>query len=216
MSYTARDKLYPTMYSTKDAPIDTILRVRTPKPRVPVIGVIQKRFSPRFFSNKAVKAEHLRSIFEAARWAPSGYNHQPWYFYYARKGTSSYTKLFSALNDHNRSWAKTAPLLILACAIAKNKYGENHFAYYDLGASVISLILQAQSLGYYSRQMGLFDKQRVKKIFSLEKNLEPFIVIALGKIGNYTNAPKEIIEMELDSRPRKINIFKQLEFRLHQ
>jgi len=190
---------------------NTILRVREPRPRFPVIKLIQERFSPRFYSDELVKEKDLSSIFEAARWAPSGHNHQPWYFYFAQKGTRAYKELFSTLNDYNQSWAKTAPLLILACAIQHNEEGENPFAYYDLGASVISLILQAQSLGYYSRQIGLFDRKKVKKIFSLEKNLEPFIVIALGKTGNYENAPEEIIEMELDPRPRKTDIAKQLE-----
>lgn len=95
--------------------------------------------------------------------------------------------------------------------MVKDEKGKNPFAYYDLGAAVISLILQAQSLGYYARQMGLFDKQQVKQIFSLDKNLEPFVVIAMGKIGNYQHAPQEIIDMELDPRPRKKNIFHRLE-----
>lgn len=191
--------------------VDTIIKIHQPRPKYKIINEIANRWSPRHYSDEKIPVEHLHIIFEAARWAPSAHNHQPWYFYYTQKGTASYKKLFSTLNDYNQSWAKTAPLLILACAIVKNNEGKNPFAYYDLGSSVISLILQAQSLGYYSRQMGLFDRKRVKKIFSLEKNLEPFIVIALGKIGNHTNASKEIIEMELDPRPRKTNIAKPLE-----
>ncbi len=180
-----------------------ILGVRKPKPRYPVIKEIQKRFSPRFFASEEIPKDDLNAIFEAARWAPSGHNHQPWYFYYANKGTPSYTKLFKTLNDYNQSWAKTAPLLVLACFITKNKDGKNPFAPYDLGAAVISLILQAQSLGYYARQMGLFDKKNVKSLFSLEKNIEPFVIIAVGNIGDYTKAPKHIIDLELDPRPRK-------------
>lgn len=191
--------------------LSKIIKIRRPKPRYQIIKEISERFSPRYFSSEPVKEKDLHSIFEAARWAPSGHNHQPWYYYFTQKGTRAYKKLFSTLNGYNQSWAKTAPLLILACAMVNNKEGENPFAYYDLGASVLSLILQAQSLGYYSRQMGLFDKDKVKRIFSLEKNLEPFIVIALGKIGNYKDAPKEIVEMELDPRPRKTDISKQLE-----
>jgi len=189
---------------------NAILKVRKPKPRYPVIKEIEERFSPRFFSNKPVKQEDLNSIFEAARWAPSGHNHQPWHFFYTKKGSTSYNYLFPALNKYNQSWAKTAPLLILACALIKDEKGQNPFAFYDLGASVICLILQAQSLGYYARQMGLFDEEKVKKIFKLNKNLEPFVIIALGKIGDYKNASKEIVEMELDPRPRKTNFVKEL------
>ncbi len=188
----------------------TIYNVHKPRPRYPVIQEIQERFSPRFFASDPVKEADLHAILEAARWAPSGRNHQPWFFYVTKKGTPAYTGLFSTLNAYNQSWAHTAPLLVLACAITKNEHGENPFALYDLGASVISLILQAQSLGYYARQMGLFDKEKVKTLVPLGKYMEPFVVIALGKIGDYTQAPKELVKMELDPRPRKTKIAKEL------
>lgn len=187
-----------------------VFAARRPKPQCPVIKEIKERFSPRFFSTDPIKEKDLNSIFEAVRWTPSGHNLQPWYFYYVKKGTVSYKKLFSTLNDYNQSWAKTAPVLILACAIAKNKKGENPFAFYDLGASVISLILQAQSLDYYARQMALFDKKKAKKIFKLKEELQPYIVIALGRIGNYKDAPENIIQMELDPKPRKKDIAKKI------
>ena len=183
-----------------------ILKIRKPRPKYKVLKEIAERWSPRYFSRGKISKSHLKIIFEAARWAPSGHNRQPWYFYYAKKGTNAYKNLFSTLNEYNQSWAKTAPLLILACVIKDN----NPFAFYDLGAAVISLVLQAQSLGYYSRQMGLFDKQKVKKIFQLEKNLEPYIIIAMGKIGDYKTAPPEIVKMEIDPRPRKKDLFKEL------
>lgn len=188
----------------------TVLKIHQPKPRFPVIKEIKKRFSPRFFSNTPVNKKDLDIIFEAARWAPSGHNQQPWYYYYTQKGSGAYKKLFSTLNDYNQSWANTAPILILACAITKNREGRNPFAYYDLGASVICLILQAQSLGYYSRQIGLFDKQKLKRFFKLEKGLDPYIIIAIGRIGDYQNASQQIIDYELDPRPRKTNIVKEL------
>lgn len=103
--------------------------------------------------------------------------------------------------------------MILACAITANVEGKNSFAFYDLGASVLSLILQAQSLGYYSRQMALFDKQKVKEWFKLEKKLEPYIIIAMGRIGDYKKASQQVIDYELDPRPRKINLVKKLETR---
>ena len=187
-----------------------ILGVRKPKPRYPVIKEIQKRFSPRFFASEEIPKDDLNAIFEAARWAPSGHNHQPWYFYYAKKGTKGYKNLFSTLNDYNQSWAGTAPLLILPCFITKNKDGNNPFALYDLGAAVISLILQAQSLGYYARQMGIFDKAKVKQLFRLKSNAEPFVIIAIGNIGDYTKAPKYIIDLELDPRPRKEDLVHEL------
>jgi len=183
-----------------------ITKIHLPQPKYKILKEISKRWSPRYFSDKPVSADHLNIIFEAARWAPSGHNDQPWYFYYAKKGTNSYDKLFSTLVDYNKSWAKTAPTLILACAIT----GDNPYAIYDLGAAVLSLILQAQSLGYHARQMALFDQEKVKQIFKLEKNLQPYTIIAMGKIGDHDKAPKEIIEFEISPRPRKKDFFKEL------
>lgn len=171
---------------------------------------IRERFSPRYFSGNPIKEDDLNSIMEAARWAPSGHNHQPWFYFIAKKGTKAYTNIFSTLSTYNQSWAHTAPLLILACAIIKNEHGKNPFAVYDLGLSVMSLVLQAQSLGYYARQMGMFDKEKVKTFVKLKKNMEPFVIIALGSIGNFTKASKLIMDFELDLRPRKTTIAKIL------
>ena len=190
---------------------DDIIQIHRPSPKQKIIKEIAERWSPRHYSSSQIPKADLATIFEAARWAPSGHNQQPWYFYYAKKGTNSYHQIFTTLNDYNQSWAKTAPLLILACAIISNKEGENPYAYYDLGASVVSLILQAQSMGYYARQMALFDKEKVKKSFKLEKDLQPYIVIALGKIGDYENAPQTIIKYESEPRPRKTNFVQELD-----
>ena len=190
--------------------IKDIIKNRRPVPRQPIIKEIRQRWSPRFFSAKQIPLNHLKIIFEAARFTPSARNRQPWYFYIAKKGGDSYKKLFSSLYENNRLWAGSAPVLILACAEIKNEKGQNSFAFYDLGASVISLILQAQSLGYYARQMGLFDKDKIKKIMNLQENIEPFIIIALGKIGDYRKAPKAIVALDLDPRPRKKDVFKEI------
>ena len=187
-----------------------IIDIQQPQPRYKILKEISTRWSPRYFSDTPIPLRHLNILFEAARFAPSGHNYQPWHFYYTRKGTSSYKKLFATLDTYNQSWAVTAPLLILSCARTKNNDGKNSFAFYDLGASVLSLVLQAQALGYYARQMGLFDKEEVKRVFTLGKDLEPFIILALGKIGDYTHAPKEIVDMELDPRPRKTDVFTEL------
>lgn len=183
-----------------------ITKTHQPQPKYKIIKEISQRWSPRYFFDEPILENHLNIIFEAARWAPSGHNDQPWYFFYTKKGTTSYDKLFSTLVDYNQSWAKTAPTLILACAIT----GDNPYAIYDLGAAVLSLVLQAQSLGYHARQMALFDQEKVKQIFKLEKNLQPYIIIAMGKIGDHNRAPKEIIELEISPRPRKTDFFKEL------
>lgn len=192
------------------ATLKDIFKIHQPKAKYKVLPEIAKRWSPRYFSSVKIPAKHLNIIFEAARWTPSGHNHQPWYFYVCRKEKQNYKKIFSSLNDYNQSWAKSAPILIVACAQADNKFGKNPFAYYDLGAAVMALVLQAQNLGYYCRQMGLFNKNQVIKILKLKKEVNPFIIIAIGKIGDYRKAPKEIVEMETDPRPRKERIFEEI------
>jgi len=173
-----------------------ILKIRQPKPKYPVIKEIAERFSPRFFSEEKITQKEIDKIFEAARLAPSAYNNQPWLFYWIQKGDKAYGNFFSCLLNYNQNWAKTAPLLVLCCLNEESERGKNPYATYDLGAAVISLILQAKAAGIYARQMALFDREKVKKLFKLEKNFQPFIIVALGKIGNYLQAPQEIIERD--------------------
>lgn len=184
--------------------------IHLPRPRFKVIKEIATRWSPRYYSDEKIPEKDINIVFEAARFAPSGHNRQPWYFYYVEKGTPSYKKLFSSLEEYNQSWAKTAPLLIVACAIPKDHDGKNEYAFYDLSAAVLSIVLQARQLGYYCRQMALFNKEKVKRYFKLKKYFEPFIIIALGNIGNHDTAPKQIINYELAPRPRKTAIFEKL------
>ncbi|OGG04797.1 hypothetical protein A2Z33_05810 [Candidatus Gottesmanbacteria bacterium RBG_16_52_11] len=190
--------------------LDDILRVRKPAPAHPVIAPVAVRWSPRFYSGEKIPREHLDTMFEAARWAPSAHNRQPWQFFFTEKGSDHYGKIFSALNGYNQSWAGTAPVLVLACAETKAGGKANQFCYYDLGAAVLAFVLQAQALGYHARQMGLFDREKVRKFFRLKPDLEPFIVIAVGRIGNYEEAPDAIVKMELDPRPRKTGIATEL------
>lgn len=183
---------------------DQIKKIHLPQLKSPVISSITNRWSPRFYDQSPVPEKDLEIIFEASRWTPSGYNQQDWQFFYTEKGTDSYQNIFQTLNQYNRSWAKTAPMLIVAC------FQKSDYAQYDLGAAVLALVLQAQDLGYHSRQMALFDHQKVKQFLRLDENTEPFIIIALGKLGDYSKAPPDIIEMELEPRPRKEKIFQKI------
>jgi len=187
---------------------DEIIKIRKPRPDYPVIAEVTNRFSPRYFSDKKVGIDDINSIFEAARFAPSGWNFQPWYFYWTKKGDTSYNKIISCLTKYNR-FAKTAPVLIVACFIKKFK-GRKTYYRHDLGAAVMSLILQAQHLGYYCRQMGDFNKNKLVKLFNIDINHFPFVIIALGKLGDYKNIDDKLLERELDPRPRKKDFVKKL------
>ena len=188
---------------------DEIIKIRKPQPDYPVIAEIANRFSPRYFLDKEVRIDDINSIFEAARFTPSGWNFQPWYFYWTKKGDVSYKKIISCLTKYNR-FAKTAPVLIVACFIKKFK-GRKTYYRHDLGAAVMSLVLQAQHLGYYSRQMGDFNKNKLVKLFNVDINHFPFVIIALGKLGDYKKIDNKLLERELDPRPRKKDFVKKLD-----
>lgn len=191
----------------------TVLKIHQPKPSHPVMDEVKNRFSPRYFSPKKVKDKDVKSILEAARWAPSGHNTQPWQFYYAHQKTKAYQELLSTMNEYNQSWAYSAPLLILANVIPEDEKQKYPFAFYDLGSAVFSLVIQAQNLGYFTRQIGLFDHNEVKRLFRLKRYCEPRIIIAVGKIGDYNQASSEILEYELDPRPRKDDVFLELKLK---
>jgi nitroreductase len=186
-----------------------IIKLKKPQLRFPILTELQERFSPRVFSSKKISEAVLNSVFEAARWAPSGYNHQPWYFYWTRQGRPAYGKIISCLSERNH-WAKTAPVLIVCCYIKECEHGVNRFAGHDLGAAVMSMIIQAQSCGIYSRQMGLFDGQKLQKSLNIPKGYVPFVIVATGKPGDYTTINEELLARELNKRERKKDIVKKL------
>ncbi|MEK7110068.1 MAG: nitroreductase family protein [Patescibacteria group bacterium] len=188
---------------------EEIIKIRKPKIRYPVIEPITNRFSPRHFSGEKIPDKVINSIFEAARFAPSGWNFQPWYFYWVNKESQYFNKIISSLAKYNR-YAKTAPVLIVACFIKKFK-GKKTYYRHDLGAAVMSLVLQAQHLGYYCRQMGDFNKNKLIKSFNFNQDYHPFVIIALGKLGDYTNIDRGLLKRELDPRQRKKDFVKKLD-----
>lgn len=186
-----------------------IVKNREPKPEYEIIPELKTRFSPHLYANEQIPEKDIRKILEAARWAPSARNWQPWYFYWTQNGSSMFKKLLACLSPHN-AWAKTAGTLVVACYINNDEKGENPYAQYDLGAAVLAMVLQAKHLGYYSRQMGLFNKDKAKQVIKAKETEFPFIIIALGKIGDYTNAPEEIIQKDLHPSIRKTDFAKKV------
>ena len=186
-----------------------IIKIRRPQPKHPVIREIAERFSPRYFAGDKVKISDINSIFEAARFAPSGWNFQPWYFYWGERGTRSFEKIVACLGKYN-GFAKTAPILIVACFIKKTK-GKKSYYRHDLGAAVMSLVLQAQHLGYYCRQMGKFDASKLKKTIPIDREHQPFVIIALGKLGDYVKIEDGLLRREMEIKPRKNEFVKKLD-----
>ncbi len=185
--------------------IQDLIKIKTSKTDLLINKIFKDRFSPRVFSQDKVGDEDLKIIFEAVKFTPSSYNLQPWYFYVAKKGTKSFEFLSSTLMTGNQ-WAKEAPVLILGCYIPESSYGKNYYSKYDLGQAVATLVYQAQDLGYYTHQMGGFNQEKAKELVK-DKNHIPWVLIAIGKIGDYEKAQKRLVEIDSKRSERKEKIF---------
>jgi nitroreductase len=171
-----------------------------------VLPAVLSRWSPRSFSSREVSAADLRKVFEAARWAASAYNEQPWRFLVGRQGSPAYKKIFSTLIGFNQSWASSAPVLILGVASTKFTHNgtANGWGVYDLGASASYLTLQAAALGILTHQMAGFDQEIARKAFEIPADYAFGSVIALGYQGEPTALENEqLIAMETQPRERK-------------
>lgn len=157
------------------------------------------------FSDKPVEWEKVEALFEAAKWAPSSYNAQPWQFFYGQKGDDLYATLFGLIVPGNQQWAKTAPLLILGVAekVAEGRDSENRFAAYDTGSAVGNLLIQATSMGLFAHQMGGYDTSGARSALKLPDRLEPMAMIAVGYKGEPTRVDKEVAARENNKRERK-------------
>jgi len=187
----------------------TASEVHELKKAPPVEGVlpaIHERWSPRSFAAREVSPETLKKVFEAARWAASSFNEQPWRYLVGRRGDSAWQKIFSALGDFNKKWTQTAPVLILGAALTKFSHNgaENRFAVYDLGAASSYLTLQAAALGLKTHQMAGFDPDAARKAFAIPDEFAIGAVIALGYQGEPAAlGDEQLIKTEVAPRTRK-------------
>jgi nitroreductase len=172
----------------------------------PVHELIRERWSPRAFSEKAVPAEVLRSLFEAARWAPSSNNEQPWAFLVATKDDAKFhEKMVSTLVEFNQTWAKQAPVLAIAIselAFARNGH-PNRNAFYDTGAAVAHLTTEATARGLLVHQMAGFDPHKAIELFSIPSGWEPIAAFVIGYPGDAQALPEPLRERENAPRTRK-------------
>jgi nitroreductase len=172
--------------------------------RVPVLDVIAERWSPRAFQTRPVEAEKLLALLEAARWAASSRNLQPWHFIIAtQQDTGGYARMLDCLNERNRQWAQHAPVLLLVVAEVVNSGMTNRTALYDTGLAVGNLTLQATADGLALRQMGGFDRDLARRVYQIPDTHEPICVLALGYRGDPDLLPDDLRERELAPRDRK-------------
>jgi nitroreductase len=173
----------------------------------PVMDEIQNRRSKRAYDLKLIEQEKINSLFEAARWAPSSLNEQPWFYIYATKEQPElYNKLLEALNESNRIWAKEAPLLVLS--LARRTHSRNGLmnasSRYDVGAANAFLSLQATHLGLNVHQIGGYDRQKAISNLNITEDYEPIIIMAIGYPGEPDSLPEHLRQREMKQRERVV------------
>jgi nitroreductase len=168
--------------------------------QAPVEGMLPAlahRWSPRSFTEAPVAAADLKIILEAARWAASSSNVQPWRFLVGKKGSETHTKIFSTLVGFNQAWAGKPDVLILGLAEQKDSKGNlNKYALYDLGQASACLCVQASALGIHTHSMGGFNHSAAQTAFNLTEDHVVGAVIALG----YQDEPSAITVEQLRER----------------
>jgi len=167
--------------------------------------LIQKRWSPLAFSDEEISKEQMEELFEAASWAASAFNEQPWEYVYAYRGTEGFEKLWSCLMPGNQPWTKSASVLMVA--LYRNTHAKNGkpnlSAAHDLGMANAQLLLQAAHQDIYGHLMGGFDKEKLKSALNLDEDLIPVCMGALGFLGNPDDLPEGYRNRELSARSRK-------------
>lgn len=167
--------------------------------------LIAQRWSPRAFSDKPVTKENILKLFDAARWAASSFNEQPWRFLIGMKGDDSYNKILDTLVEFNQQWARNAPVLIISCGkktFSKNGKPNRHYAY-DTGQAMANLALQATADGLHIHQMAGFSREKVVELFSIPEDFEPLAACALGYLGDPSILDEKSQRSETSARSRK-------------
>jgi len=168
--------------------------------------LIRNRWSPRAFAEKAVTPEVLRSLFEAARWAPSSNNEQPWvYLIVTKDDPENFAKMLGVLVEFNAGWAKHAPVLALSVAHLKTqREGKpNRMALHDVGSATAQLTVEANARGLQVHQMAGFDAEKARQTFAIPADWEPVAAMAIGYPGNPDLLPEKLRDRELAPRTRK-------------
>lgn len=179
------------------------------KAEYPIDELFLKRWSPRAMSDEPVSKEELMTLFEAARWAPSSYNNQPWRFVYALKNTPHWDTLFNLLVDFNKSWCKNAGALVVV--VSKKTFDHNskpaRTHSFDTGAAWENLALQGTLKGVVVHGMEGFDYDKAHKELKIPDDHTVEATFAVGKPGKKEDLPAEIQKMETPNDRKKITEF---------
>ncbi len=170
----------------------------------PINVLSAHRWSTRAFSAQTLELKQVLNLIEAARWAPSAYNEQPWRFVVGLRGDATFEKILSTMVEFNVSWAKDAAVLVLN--IYKKTYTHNDkpniTAAFDLGQAVMAYCLEAQHQSLYTHQIGGFDAEKANELLVTDNDYTALTVTAIGHIGNSKDLPEDLQKAETQSRSR--------------
>lgn len=169
-----------------------------------------ERWSPRAMSGEVVSEELLKRLFEAARWAPSAINLQPWRFLYARAKTPAFDRFFGLLAEGNRPWcARAGALVVLATKTSTPQGQPSRTAAFDAGAAWMALALQGTRLGLVVHAMGGFDRDRARVELAFPQDVDPCCMIAIGHRGAIEDLPEPYRPREIPSprNPQRTFVF---------
>lgn len=168
-----------------------------------------KRWSPRSLTGEAVAEEDLMAMFEAAGWAPSSYNNQPWKFVYAKSGDEYWDDFVNLMGDFNQKWAENAGVLVVV--ISQNNSDHNgkpmRTHSFDTGAAWMNLALEAVSRGYVTHGMEGFDYDKAAELVGLPEGYTVEAMVAIGKQGPKEALPEEMAEKEQPSGRKDVSEF---------
>jgi nitroreductase len=176
------------------------------KPDYPINELIASRWSPYVFDDRPISEAQLRSLFEAARWAASSYNEQPWQFIVATKNNlESFDRLLTCLVEPNQGWAKQAPVLALGvvCTEFRRNSKPNPVAIHDLGLAAATLTLEATARGISVHQMSGILPDTAKKTYDIPDGYTAVTALAIGYSGDADKAPEQLGDFDRNPRTRR-------------
>ena len=170
----------------------------------PILDVLAERWSTRIFDAETpIDEAALASALEAARWAPSANNTQPWRFVVARRGTTEHAQIVAALMGFNQAWAADAAALVVFAASASLDSKPLPWAAYDTGQAAAHFTVQAHASGLYTHQMGGFHPDQIAEAFGFDEDVAAVTVMAVGALGDVATAPEALRQRELAPRTRR-------------
>lgn len=173
----------------------------------PIEAIIRRRWSPRSYADKPVSPQQISSLLEAARWSASCFNFQPWHFVVCRKHEeiAAYDSLLSCLSTNNQAWAGRAPVLMLAVArlTSPQDGSPNRYAWYDLGAAIANMAVQAGPLGLQVHSMAGFDAAKARTAFAIGEGFDPVVALSVGYPGDPNQLNDALKARETGPRMRR-------------